>query len=416
MASLALCRQAFRGCRKSTLSKVPDNCQLLISCRNFSTAKKPSFGLLFDIDGVLVRGKRVLPFAPECFKKLIDPKTKKFRIPTVFVTNAGNGLCKSKAEQLSNWLEVEVTEDRVVMAHTPFKVFEEFHDKVVLVSGQGPLNEIATNLGFKKIVTIDDLRKAYPQLDAVDHKRRASMTEKIDPNFPAVEVVFLLGEPVRWETTLQLVIDLLLTNGVPRKLPDELPYPHIPVLACNMDLQWMAEAAIPRFGHGAFLLCLESLYHKITGKQLIYNTLLGKPSEITYQYAHKLLLEQAKDLGVERMNHIYCIGDNVNTDIYGANLYNEFLTSLRDRKPNKRVQDMILAKDKFDSSTLVKSIDSCHSILVKTGVFSNEILKDSPDHSQRDFLMIGDHLREAHSVIDNVNIAIDEIFRRENFS
>lgn len=61
------------------------------------------------------------------------------------------------------------------MAHTPFKVFEEFHDKVVLVSGQGPLNEIATNLGFKKIVTIDDLRKAYPQLDAVDHKRRASM-------------------------------------------------------------------------------------------------------------------------------------------------------------------------------------------------------------------------------------------------
>lgn len=71
-------------------------------------------------------------------------------------------------------------------------------------------------------------------------------TEKIDPNFPAVEVVFLLGEPVRWETTLQLVIDLLLTNGVPRKLPDELPYPHIPVLACNMDLQWMAEAAIPR--------------------------------------------------------------------------------------------------------------------------------------------------------------------------
>ena len=32
-----------------------------------------------------------------------------------------------------------------------------------------------------------------------------------------------------------------------------------------MDLQWMAEAVMPRFGHGAFLLCLESLYKKITG-------------------------------------------------------------------------------------------------------------------------------------------------------
>lgn len=45
---------------------------------------------------------------------------------------------------------------------------------------------------------------------------------------------------------LQLVIDVLMTNGDPSHLPKELSYPHIPILACNMDLQWMAEANMPR--------------------------------------------------------------------------------------------------------------------------------------------------------------------------
>lgn len=70
---------------------------------------KPAFGLLFDIDGVIVRGKRVLPSALESFKRLVDSKGK-FRIPTVFVTNAGNVMRHEKAEQLSSWLEIEVHE------------------------------------------------------------------------------------------------------------------------------------------------------------------------------------------------------------------------------------------------------------------------------------------------------------------
>lgn len=66
-----------------------------------------NFGLLFDIDGVIVRGRKVLPFAPEAFRLLVDDKGK-FRIPTVFVTNAGNSLRHNKALQLSEWLGIEV--------------------------------------------------------------------------------------------------------------------------------------------------------------------------------------------------------------------------------------------------------------------------------------------------------------------
>ncbi len=62
--------------------------------------------------------------------------------------------------------------------------------------------------------------------------------------------VVMFGEPVRWETNLQLILDILLTNGQPHDPPiTGIPYPHIPVLACNMDLVWMSEANMPRYVH-----------------------------------------------------------------------------------------------------------------------------------------------------------------------
>ena len=58
------------------------------------------------------------------------------------------------------------------MAHSPLKLFSQFLDKQMLVTGQGPVSEIAYNLGFRNITTMDQLRLAYPELDCVDHKRR----------------------------------------------------------------------------------------------------------------------------------------------------------------------------------------------------------------------------------------------------
>jgi ribonucleotide monophosphatase NagD (HAD superfamily) len=62
---------------------------------------------MFDIDGVIVRGRKVLPFAPDAFRRLVDSKGQ-FRVPTVFVTNGGNMLRHDKAMQLSNWLGIDV--------------------------------------------------------------------------------------------------------------------------------------------------------------------------------------------------------------------------------------------------------------------------------------------------------------------
>lgn len=56
----------------------------------------------------------------------------------------------------------------------------------------------------------------------------------------------LFGEPIRWETNLQLIIDVLLTNGNLSNVHQTQKTPHLPLLACNMDLMWMAEAHSPR--------------------------------------------------------------------------------------------------------------------------------------------------------------------------
>ncbi|KAK0162112.1 hypothetical protein PV327_008476 [Microctonus hyperodae] len=284
----------------------PDINRKLFGARHFSS--KPKFGLIFDIDGVIVRGKSVLPPVPNAFKRLLD-ENGKFRIPTIFVTNSGNSLRAEKAADLSKWIGYEITEDQVVLAHSPLKLFNQFHDKCMLISGQGPIKKIAEELGFKKTITMDELVKNFPSLDYVNKDRRDPTCGPIDKNFPTIEGIVMLSEPINWETPLQLMVDLLMTNGMPSDLPQTIPYPHIPLLACNMDLLWVSEAPIPRYGHGAFLNCLESLYKKVTGKNLIYTALIGKPSEVTYYHATHTIINHAKTIGINHnIDTLYAIG------------------------------------------------------------------------------------------------------------
>lgn len=86
--------------------------------------------------------------------------------------------------------------------------------------------------------------------------------------------IVLLGEPVQWERSLQVITDLLLTNGNPGVIPKDTDADrdHIPIIACNRDLVFKAAADLPRFGHGAFLTCLEALYKVCL--QMIYSTLI----------------------------------------------------------------------------------------------------------------------------------------------
>ncbi|NXA80760.1 HDHD5 hydrolase, partial [Thryothorus ludovicianus] len=357
----------------------------------------PSFGFLFDIDGVLVRGRSLIPAARTAFQKLVNSQGQ-FLVPVVFVTNAGNCLRQKKADQLSHLLGVPISQDQVMMSHSPLRMFKHYHEKCVLVSGQGPLLDIAQDLGFCQPITIDTLREKRPLLDAVDHDRRPNVLHSPEQLFSLCTVV-LFGEPVRWETSLQLIIDVLLTSGYPGNPYEQENYPHIPVLACNMDLMWVAEAQSPRFGHGTFMVCLENIYKKITGRELKYEALMGKPSRLTYQYAEHLIRAQALQRSWEQPIHtLYAVGDNLMTDVYGANLWEKELACA--------------------------AAAHCRSVLVCTGVYSPhpEVPLDTGDsvtgtvfHGHRDF-RFDPALVEPDHIVPDVDAAVDLVFQLENFA
>lgn len=113
----------------------------------------------------------MIPAALEAFSKLVNSQGQ-LRVPVVFVTNAGNILQHNKAQELSDLLRCKVDPDQVILSHSPMKLFLQYHSKQMLVSGQGPLVENARALGFQNVVTIDELRLAFPELDMVDLQRR----------------------------------------------------------------------------------------------------------------------------------------------------------------------------------------------------------------------------------------------------
>lgn len=402
-----------------------------------------SFGLLFDIDGVLVRGRTPIPAAKQCFRNLVD-RDGKYKVPVVFVTNAGNCMRQAKAEHLSHLLEVEVCPEQVMLSHSPLRMFTQFHKMRVLVSGQGPVEEVAHNLGFQDVITIDMLREAYPLLDVVDHNRRPKDGIPPTKGLRPIDAVILFGEPIRWETNLQLIVDVLLTNGNPDNPWSSMRYPHIPVLACNMDLLWMAEAKNPRFGHGMFLVCLESLFKKVTGYELKYEALIGKPSVVTYNYAELLIRQQAERLGwTTPVKRLYAIGDNPMADIYGANLYNRYLQASRHTKAQMQAKssgggadpmaETVDEAPKMTSTELGGASstygadedlpEGCSSILVCTGVYSRDqqelpsdptqtVTEQQIFHGHRDF-RFDPSLTQPSFVVQDVKEAVELVFQQE---
>ena len=189
-----------------------------------------------------------------------------------------------------------------------------------------------------------------------------------------------------------------------------------------MDLQWSAEAPMPRFGHGAFLLSLENLYKKVTNQELVYTALVGKPSEITYRHSEHVLQEQARLIHeCNTIKHIYFIGDNPCTDIFGANLYDRYLGTRRMEKESRRVKmstsrsiDHLLNAEEGE---LNEGATHCFGCLVETGVYSRMTNDDevSLNHSPRDFLPVEKSFQEPHMVMPNVKQAVETIFDKEQF-
>ncbi|CDI97443.1 cat eye syndrome critical region protein 5 [Echinococcus multilocularis] len=309
--------------------------------RHFFTKKKvpqdvsfrsADFGIAFDVDGVFTRGPLVLPGAVRA-SEMLHEKNGNWRVPVLFLTNAANVSKETKAAELSSILNRKILPSEIVMPHSALRLYSVF-DKHVAVCGHGPLKAIAQSIGFKKFSTVEDISAAFPWLDACRPKEVLYSGNIRKAEFSKIEAIVLLGEPQRWEQSLQIILDLLIQNGDLNKTSEVIlpksSSPQLPIFACGSDLLWASNAPNPRIAMGSFMCCLDTLYEKLTGRHLTYTSLLGKPNPLVYTFAlSQLNAIAAKRFGATRLlKRIYCIGDNPEVDIYGANLFNLYLQTI----------------------------------------------------------------------------------------
>lgn len=244
-----------------------------------------------------------------------------------------------------------------------------------------------------------------------------------------------------------------MCDGKLDQAPKKFPSQNLPILACNTDMVWMAEASMPRFGHGTFLHCLEQIYRKLSGRELKYNAIVGKPSEITYYYAERMLKKHAESIGINTsIRRMYAVGDNLDTDIYGANIYNQILENnkryrekISKKVKNSKVEPGLASVDKVTSlsekkqteermfsnsieqtfsflekeSSFVSESESITSILVRTGVFQGD-LNDLNDHNvdlalaHKD-MIVDPSLIKPRFICENVYEAVKSVFKLEDF-
>lgn len=120
-------------------------------------------GLVFDIDGVLVHGRKPLPGGPEAITWCVTAS-----IPHVFLTNNAMDLEADRASVLSSILNVDIDAERMIVAHTPLADEAALlkDDGLVLVTGytKRDLKDIMKSKGLKKVKTVAEFAAERPYL------------------------------------------------------------------------------------------------------------------------------------------------------------------------------------------------------------------------------------------------------------
>ncbi|KAF9365521.1 Haloacid dehalogenase-like hydrolase domain-containing 5 [Mortierella sp. NVP85] len=266
-----------------------------------------NYNVVFDIDGVLIKGKKVLPQTHRALGLL-----QANNVPYIFLTNGGGLKEVDKAEQLSRKIGVPISPKQLILSHSPMRALAaQFEDKnVLVVGGNGSdCRQVAEHYGFKHIVTPEEVHAVYPSLcpSSPNEARSVPLAEKYLQNVHRpVEAIMVFHDSVDWGRDLQVMLDALVSkNGdlttVKTQAELHTTKQSVPLFFSNSDLVWSNEYPTPRFAQGTFRTCLERIYEDMTGQKLQY-TLFGKPMSTTYQYAESVL---------NRIAPIHCGPDGV---------------------------------------------------------------------------------------------------------
>ncbi|KAI2606092.1 HAD-superfamily hydrolase [Hypoxylon fragiforme] len=321
------------------------------------STKDRTVAFAFDIDGVLMKGKKPVPGARETMQLL-----QKLKIPFIFLTNGGGHTEEAHVAQLGQRLSLTFDEKQFVQSHTPFRdLVPVYKEKTVLVlGGHGQqIRNLAHAYGFEKVVTSSDVFVEFEHIHPFSELTKAHHEEhgrvggsviskddgtmvkgtgekKLSLKTTPISAILVWTSPRDWCLDLQIVNDLLLSSGGlfgtrSAKNGDEtlpncgfLQDGQPPVFFCNPDFEWSTSYDHPRFAQGAFREALRGIWRRTTRDRAeLQYSMVGKPTEDTYRYAERVLVEYCGE-GVEdgkKIDTVYMIGDNPESDIVGANSF-----------------------------------------------------------------------------------------------
>jgi len=262
--------------------------------------------------------------------------------------------------ELSEKLGVNIGVENFVQSHTPFQemaqgsdIYEPLKDKTILVTGSlgDKCRLIAEKYGFKNVVTPADIITAHPKIWPFNQiwtdyytKSARPLPLPINTADPSkslkIDAMFIFNDPRDWALDIQIILDLLLSrkgilgtysakNG-DKSLPNDgwQQDGQPPLVFSNPDLFWAAAYHMPRLGQGGFRSALDGVWSEVTDGIPLHKTVIGKPYALTYHYAERVLqayrnalLGGTKNQAVPKLDRVFMIGDNPESDIRGANDY-----------------------------------------------------------------------------------------------
>ncbi|KAJ2850755.1 hypothetical protein IWW36_001650 [Coemansia brasiliensis] len=279
--------------------------------------------VVFDIDGVLVRGKQTIKEARRALDMLNGQNKLKRRIPFALLTNGGGVSEQDKASQISAMLGTRISANQVILAHSPMQALAaKYKDSHVLVVG-GPgrqCADIAHAYGFRNVSTPNDIVAWRPEIWPFIRLSPEIRVEKRAFDQHPFAAVMVFHDSFDFGRDLQIVTDVLRSREG-RLSAEYVGRQTVPLFLSNADLVFSNEYVRPRFGQGAFHECLRAMWCALTRGASLEYTRYGKPFAVQYRHAEQVLdaLVEAQNSSVCEHRRIYAIGDNPAADIAGAN-------------------------------------------------------------------------------------------------
>ncbi|XP_044509144.1 uncharacterized protein YKR070W-like isoform X1 [Mangifera indica] len=289
--------------------------------------KQSSFGIAFDIDGVVLRGSVPIGGSPQALKRLYG-HSGSLKVPFLFLTNGGGIPESRRAVELSQLLGVNILTWQVVQGHSPFKnLLKRFENELIVATGKGEPAIVMSEYGFKKVLSVDEYASFFENIDPVSQykmwttkraaNRNSHSTRGYNVSSERVKATFVVSDPVDWGRDIQVLCDILRSGGLPGQANGHQP----PLFFAADDLEYQAAFPSQRLGMGAFRIALENVFNRIHHSPLEYVT-FGKPNPFVFENAEAILGQflpsnVAYD-GSYPFKTLYMIGDNPSVDIKGA--------------------------------------------------------------------------------------------------